>query len=284
MARTFHACRALGMIGAALLAGCSGGPGGDLIAFPNRHRLIPDAKIMRQNVILPQPLPTELSKTTIPVYLIEPGDVLVIEPADLDSKLRFPPDQTVLADGTIDLNQLGRLHVVNKSVEDIRQEVEALVKAKTKETAAVNVRLVGPQSKRFYVLGEVNSPGDFPYIGRETALSAILTAGGITDKANVDKIILSRPSPPQGCRTVLPICYNQIVQLGDTSTNYQIMPGDRIFVPTRSMLDFLEKQCHKKLLGPCQQAQNQCPIEAQPSDGTCGAITSGPRLEQSPGH
>src|SRR5262249_23767338 len=47
-------------------------------------------------------------------------------------------------------------------------------------------------------------------------------------------IILSRPTPPHGCRVVLPICYNDIVQVGDTSTNYQIQAGDRVYVPTRS--------------------------------------------------
>ena len=40
-----------------------------------------------------------------------------------------------------------------------------------------------------------------------------------------------RPTPPRSCRVVLPICYRQITQLGDTSTNYQIKPGDRIYFP-----------------------------------------------------
>ena len=45
---------------------------------------------------------------------------------------------------------------------------------------------------------------------------------------------MSRPTSPDSCRLVLPICYLEIVQHGDTTTNYQLAPGDRIFVPSRS--------------------------------------------------
>jgi hypothetical protein len=50
------------------------------------------------------------------------------------------------------------------------------------------------------------------------------------------------------------------VQLGDTSTNYQIMPGDRIFVSGISFMDDL-----KASLFPC--AEKQCPKCACPPTG-----------------
>ena len=92
-------------------------------------------------------------------------------------------------------------------------------------------------SKVFYVLGEVNAPGAFPLSGRETVLDGIIAAGGITRAANTKKVILSRPTQPDGCRVVLPVCYDNVVQLGDTSTNYQLLPGDRIFIPSKGALD-----------------------------------------------
>ena len=115
------------------------------------------------------------------------------------------------------------------------------------------MRLVTRQSKVFYVLGEVNAPGSFPLNGRETVLDAIVAAGGLTDKASRRNIILSRPTHPNGCRVVLPICYREIVQLGDTSTNYQIAPGDRVFVATRT---FWEDLFHSKTeCAPCGASQ-----------------------------
>lgn len=31
---------------------------------------------------------------------------------------------------------------------------------------------------------------------------------------------------------VLPVRYQQIIQMGEVSTNYQLLPGDRIYVPS----------------------------------------------------
>lgn len=100
----------------------------------------------------------------------------------------------------------------------------------------VSVRLVGNESARFYVMGEVTVPGSYALAGNETVLDAIITAGGVTSKANEHKVILVRPAD-DGRKTVLPVCFQSIVQLGETSTNYQIQPGDRIYVPSLSLLE-----------------------------------------------
>jgi hypothetical protein len=59
-----------------------------------------------------------------------------------------------------------------------------------------------------------------------------------------------------GCRVVLPICYREIVQLGDTATNYQLVPGDRIFVATRGLCEglFEKPECP-----PCGGPHQACP-------------------------
>lgn len=124
-----------------------------------------------------------------------------------------------------------------------------------------------PQSKVYYVLGEVNAPGSFPLIGRETVLDAIVAAGGLTNRADHCDIILSRPSCPDDCRIVLPICYDQIVQLGDTSTNYQIMPGDRIFVATRSCWEGLCPGKKKQGCLECECGQYPCNAACPTSPG-----------------
>jgi polysaccharide export outer membrane protein len=96
----------------------------------------------------------------------------------------------------------------------------------------VNVRLVSNESDQFYVMGEVNAPGSYQLAGAETVLDALIAAGGLSDKANEHKIILTRPQPDGHPRLVLPVCYKQILQLGDVTTNYQLLPGDRIYVPS----------------------------------------------------
>lgn len=101
----------------------------------------------------------------------------------------------------------------------------------------ISVRLTNWDSKKIYVLGEVNSPGSFVYQGNETVLDAIIEAGGIGSKANHHAMIVSRPSNCGDCRTVMKVCYDQIVQMGDASTNYQLLPGDRVYVPSLSFME-----------------------------------------------
>lgn len=243
---------------AILLAGCSSGQGGFTL-IPTGHFLLDTTEGLRDSAPQGLDLPRELTKTVLDAYVIQPGDVLLIEPEALDSPLRFPTDQTVLADGNIDLGRFGRRMVAGKTVEQIEAEVREIVKAAGEEKSAINVRLITPRSAVYYVLGEVNAPGAFPLVGRETVLDGILAGGGLTARASRCNIILARPTAPAGCRVVLPICYRHIAQIGDTTTNYQLMPGDRIYVASRTLceqISFWQQNADCEFCCGCQTA---CP-------------------------
>lgn len=207
--------------------------------FPNDHRLLPAA---REVAAATRPGdPRELCKQPVEAFFVQPGDVLLLEVIDLGADVRLPADQTVMVDGTIDLGQYGRIVVAGMTIEQIEVAVTTAVQAlhPGEVIKPINVRLNVAESAVYYVLGEVNAPGSYPLIGRETVLDAICAAGGLSDRASECQIIVSRPTPPGSCRIVLPVCYDRIVQLGDTTTNYQIRPGDRIFVGTRTCLEAL---------------------------------------------
>ena len=251
--------KAAGLL-ALLAAGCSSlNP----LAFRtgDAQPLLPEAKEFKNAVPMPPPVPRELDKTVLATYVVEPGDVLLVQPVKLDSPARIPADQTILPDGKIDLGEYGRVLVAGKPIEQVEAQVQAVVQAKTKDAGQINVRLVGRNSKVYYVLGQVNAPGSFPLQGRETVLDGLVAAGGMNARASRNNIILSRPTAPDHCRIVLPVCYRQIVQLGDTTTNYQLQPGDRIYVPAMS---FWESTCgsekaSKKECSPCKAPQHACP-------------------------
>ena len=233
---------------------------------PPVHKLIKPAEEFRNAAANPAPLPRELEKAALPAFVVEPGDTLSVEPTDLDSPIRLPGNQPVLQDGTIDLGKFGRPVVAWKTVPQIEAELKKLIDSKSTEKVAITVRLLGRESKVFYVLGEVNAPRAYPLAGRETVLDGILIAGGLTRQADVKKVILSRPTPSDGCRVVLPVCYNQIVQLGDTSTNYQLQPGDRIYIPSQSAFgDFCKRHKEKGMCLPCKGPQVSC------ATGSCAA-------------
>src|SRR5262245_13914042 len=188
-----HGFLALGIV---TLAGCSS-PGNPFGLAPQGQRLLPETKFARSVAVDPAPLPRELDKRLHPPYLVEPGDVLLVQPANFDSPARLPGDQPVLPDGTVHLGRYGRLVVAGKTVEQIEAEVRAVVEAQTRDAGPIVVRIVSRNSKVFYVLGEVNAPGSYPLAGRETVLDAILAAGGVSPNASLKNIVLSRPTLPE---------------------------------------------------------------------------------------
>src|SRR5207244_6791446 len=139
-------------VGLLLLTGCSLTPGKSLTLFPEGHRLIDAAKELKQAATEPQPLPRELEKRNLPPYYVEPGDTLLVQPANLDSPVRLPTDQPVLPDGTINLGRYGRVIVAGKTVEEIEPLVRSAVEAQTKNPGPITVRIVGRVSKVYYVL------------------------------------------------------------------------------------------------------------------------------------
>jgi polysaccharide biosynthesis/export protein len=202
-------------------------------------------------------LSRELDMNVLVAHFLQPGDVLLVEPVDLDSEIRFAADQKVLADGTIDLGKFGRVIVAGLTLELAENHIEKTIVNTGIKATQINVRLLEPVH-RIYVLGEVASPGSYPFTGNETVLDGILAAGGLTTQANACKVVLARPTQPPSCRVALPICYREITQLGDTTTNYQLQPGDRIFVASRTLCDDLQFWKNNKTCERCCKCQAPC--------------------------
>ena len=268
------------LVSLASATGCSilGAPFG--ISAPS-FELSEQAERLREASAVASTAPKELDKHLLPTYILEPGDTLLVLPVSIDSAVRLPGDQTILQDGTIDLAQYGQPVVAGKTVSSVENEIQQLIlnyhKKEIEEEefepkdALVDARLVGRVSKIYYVFGEVNAPGSYPLDGRETVLDAIIAAGGLTRAASTNSIILSRPTSPCSPRLVMPVCYDNITQIADTSTNYQLLPGDRIFVSSKSFEESIFPSRGKKApCTACQYAQPLDPIQC----GVIGTVTS----------
>lgn len=248
----------------AIPSGCRTAASMGLPISSGSHGLLSYAAKIRESAGHPKGVPTELAKSSLPPHRMEAGDVLVIEPNDFNSPIRLSSDQTVQQDGTIELGTYGRLQVVGLPIEEIQNQVQTLIakheidrrKANVElashtgegssspenlDDFGVTVRLVSQESGWFYVMGEVNAPGSYPLVGNETVLDAIILAGGLSDRGNDHKIILTRPQMDGQPRSILPVCYQQILQLGDVSTNYQLQPGDRIYVPSLTIWEDIKQ-------------------------------------------
>ncbi|MEM6470978.1 MAG: polysaccharide biosynthesis/export family protein, partial [Planctomycetota bacterium] len=210
-------------------------------AVPVAHLMTSDTReVLEQTSKLPA-VPRELAKEPLAAYYLQPGDELLID-VMTSSDVQIPTDQRVLSDGSIDLGSVGRIVVSGMTLEQTEAELRRALLTNVddidEDELTVNAQLIQP-IQRFYVVGEVNAPGAYPLVGFETVLDGIMEAGGLTARASACDILLARPTSPCSCRVTLPVCYRAITQLGDTTTNYHLRPGDRIFVARQSFSEEL---------------------------------------------
>ena len=230
--------------------------------WPAQFPLLQQTKEFAARSPLPSGLPHELAKQVLPEYFVEPGDRLLIEPIALDSEFRAIGDQKVQVDGSIDLGEYGRLRVAGLTVEAIEVAIEDRVAQFVEEPEAINVQLVESNAAEVYVLGEVGSPGAYLINGNETVLDAIVMAGGLTSRASPCDMILVRPTGLCDNRVVQRVCYRQITQLGDVTTNYQLQPGDRVVVGART---FCEELAFWRQTSACEACNRSRGVECHPA-------------------
>ena len=144
-------------------------------------------------------VPRELSKQVPLTYTLQPGDQVFLESIGSEIDVRLPPDQEVMADGSLDLGEFGRVIVAGMTLEQAEDLIQRALHENDVAEPRVNVRLIQGIQK-YYVIGEVNSPGAYPLTGHETVLDAIMEAGGLTARASACDLLLARPSSPCSCR------------------------------------------------------------------------------------
>ncbi len=125
------------------------------------------------------------------------------------------------------------------------QDKRFKVKGGSKKVVTVTINSLSPSRRQWRREGD-----------RETVLDALITAGGLSDRANDHKIILTRPMSAGQPRVILPVCYQQILQLGDTSTNYQLQPGDRIYVPSLTLWEDIKQSTQWRREKSCPQCRD----------------------------
>ena len=144
-------------------------------------------------------------------------------------------------DGTINLRQYGVVPVAGKTVTEARMAVENHLR-QFLDSPQVSVEVVAYNSKVYYVVTQGAGLGDsvrrLPVTGSETVLDAISNIGGLSQVTS-KKMWIARPAPHQfGCQQILPIDWDGIAQGARTETNYQLLPGDRLFIAEDELLTF----------------------------------------------
>jgi protein involved in polysaccharide export with SLBB domain len=144
-------------------------------------------------------------------------------------------DHLVRPDGTVGLGSFGSDYVVGFTLDEARNAIQQQLDRKLVKPS-VTVDVLGFNSKFYYVIVDGIGPGEqvakFPATGNETVLDSLAHVSGLPACASKLRVWVARPAPPHcGCNDqILPVDWCAVVKSGNTKTNYQLLPGDRVYV------------------------------------------------------
>ena len=161
----------------------------------------------------------------VPEYVIGAEDVLDINVWKEPELSRAVP---VRPDGKISLPLLNDVQAVGLTPTQLAAVItERLKKFITRPQVTVVVSTIN--SRRVYVVGEVNRGGSFLLMPNMTVLQALANAGGLTPFANRKDIYVLRNEDAKQVR--YPFNYKEALRGKDGQQNIVLKPGDTIVVP-----------------------------------------------------
>lgn len=160
-------------------------------------------------------------------YIIGPADVLQIsvwKHPDLTTQV------TVRPDGKIAFPLVDELDASNASPSALKKEIAGRLSAII-NNPQVTVNVIDFQSKKFFVVGEVDKPGVYPFEGNEGVFEAISKAGGYKEAtAALKSVMLIKRGYTSKPRALRANIYNLITN-ADMSQDLKLEDGDIVFVP-----------------------------------------------------
>lgn len=158
-------------------------------------------------------------------YRIGPEDVLEIV---VWKNLDLSKTVTVRPDGMITLPLIGELRAGGLTANDVRNEIKARLE-RYKEMPEVSVTVTDVRSYSLFILGEVRTPGRYQVKTATTLLQALALAGGFTQFADTNGIVVVRRDPRESVlkEQRIMVRYKDLVKRGDVA----LSPGDTVIVP-----------------------------------------------------
>jgi protein involved in polysaccharide export with SLBB domain len=186
---------------ALLLAGCSGTPDLDLGQ--------PTSSANQQSFAAATGAPKASE------IKVEAGDKLHIT---VFGEEKLTGDYQIDTGGHVALPLAGTIKAAGLTTPQLEKTLEARFRGTYLRDPKVTVEVM--TFRPFYVLGEVQKPGEYPYRAGLNVLSAIAIAGGATYRANTSEVLIQRA----GTTTL---------QKLPQSPTVTVMPGDLVRVPER---------------------------------------------------
>lgn len=120
--------------------------------------------------------------------------------------------------GKISLPLIGETQASGLTISEFQSEVANALRNGFITEPRVSAEVLN--YRPFYILGEVNTPGEYPYTNNLTALNAVATAGGFTYRADNRRVFIKRAD-------------GDSEQEFPLTTSTRVAPGDTIRIRER---------------------------------------------------
>jgi polysaccharide export outer membrane protein len=162
------------------------------------------------------PAPAPAEAVDVPEYRLGPADQLritVFNEPDLTGQF------VVGAQGTIAYPLVGNVRAAGLTVNEFTAELQNRLSEYVRQpSVSVEVANYRP----FFILGEVQRPGTYPYSANLTVMNAVATAGGFTYRANRGRVFIRHANATE--ERSYPLTVSTPVLPGDT-----VRIGERLF-------------------------------------------------------
>jgi polysaccharide export outer membrane protein len=154
-------------------------------------------------------------------YSIGTGDVLFVK---VWREMDFTGPYTVRPDGKITIPLVGDVQAAGLTPERLGDQLKQAL-ADYINSPDVSVSLQQINSKKFFITGEVNRPGEFVLTTPTRVFDALANASGFRDFANKKKIVIIRGAER------IKFNYADVLKGKDLDQNIFVENGDTIVVP-----------------------------------------------------
>ena len=162
-----------------------------------------------------EPTDPRFAQSSFDDYLLDSGDrlrVTVFGQADLSGEF------SVDGAGLVAVPLMEPVPARGLSTVEFSRRLEAVLGQRLLRNPAVSVEIA--QYRPFFILGEVNRPGQYPYVNGMTVRTAAAIAGGFTPRAATSQVVITRR-------------VGDDMQEGAARLAAPIMPGDTVVVGER---------------------------------------------------
>lgn len=122
-----------------------------------------------------------------PAYILGTGDKIRIT---VFGEPKLDGEYVVSSTGIISFPLIGNIQARGLTVEAMQEDIRSKLAAGYLKDPRVSTEVLN--YRPFYILGEINKPGEYPFVNGITVQQAVAMAGGFSYRANTRRVFIKR--------------------------------------------------------------------------------------------